>query len=547
MTARPPAPKAPPLPAASQLPSTPVGHAKLDVLWAGLIAVSFCVLYQLVYGHYNLNMRDEGYLWYGVQQVLRGDVPLRDFQSYDPGRYYWCSWLSPIFGSGIVGVRAALVSFSAIGLFAGLLVARRFVPSRSWLVPVAGLLMLSMFPRHKLFEPAVVLIAVWTTTRLIERPSTGRTLLAGIVVGLAAVFGRNHGLYLAIAYCGLFLLTLSKGLDTRPWRSAGVLTLGVILGYSPVLVMLVWVPGFQQAFVDALLSVKTVGSNIEQPYLWPWTPPPENDLLIANPHWLIPYGKLALRGAYLLPVLLLPTGGWLLLRRNADWIRAHAGLVSAALIGLPYAYHYAVRSDVPHLFQAIQPVLLTGLGLAALAQHQRRSMAAVLGTLLGGMLLVAFTEHPELKHAIDSGHAQERITLEVQGDTLSLPQQLGIDIEMVQKAVAKALPEDEEIFILPTMPTYYPILGKASPSWWIYMLWRNSKEEQLEIIADLKAHDISTIIKIARPFNRDPAFNLIETNPLLWKYILANFTMITNTPELPMPQRINLWIRNDKI
>ena len=263
-------------PSASQgeLPGESTREQRLDVLWGALLSVLLCVVYQLVYGNFNLNMRDEGYLWYGVQQVLRGEVPLRDFQAYDPGRYYWCAWLSPVFGTGIVGLRAAVVCFSALGLLAGLLVIRRFVPSRTWLLPAALLLVLTMFPRHKLFEPAIVMGAIWSTTRMIERPSLGRTFAAGLIVGLAAVFGRNHGIYLVIAYLVLFGICLKKRLDPQPWRSAASLTAGVVLGYAPVLGMLLLVPGYGEALWDAVLSVKTVGSNIVEPYLWPWSPPP---------------------------------------------------------------------------------------------------------------------------------------------------------------------------------------------------------------------------------------------------------------------------------
>lgn len=538
---------APALASPTGAPEESLKEERRDVLWAGLLAIVLCVAYQLVYGNYNLNMRDEGYLWYGVQQVLRGEVPLRDFQAYDPGRYYWCAWLSPIFGTGIIGLRASVVSFSAFGLMAGLLVVRRFAPSRAWLLPAALMLVLTLFPRHKLFEPAIVMLAIWTTTRMIERPSLRRTFLAGVIVGLAAVFGRNHGIYLVIAYVVLFGICLKKRLDPHPWRSAASLTVGVLLGYAPVLGMLLWVPGYREALWDAILSVKTVGSNIVEPYLWPWSPAPINEMENVNTHWIAPFGLVALHIAYLLPVFFFPVALLKVLRFEASDFRRHAGLAAAVLIGIPYAYHYAVRSDVPHLFQAIHPVLLGILGLAAVGSRRRLQLPLSLGLLLLGALLVALTEHPELKHSIDTGHAQERVDLEMHGDVLRVPERLGQDIELVRNAINLMIPEDEEIFILPTMPTYYPILGKRSPSWWIYLLWHNSKAEQLRIIEELKAANITKIITIARPFNRDPAFNLDQTNPALWKYILRNFKQVRTPPHLPMPLRIHLWVHNSEV
>src|SRR5262245_43804997 len=93
------------------------------VPFAAVLAAPFCAGAFLFTARLGLNTADEGYLWYGVQRTVAGAVPMRDFQSYEPGRYWWCAAFAGVFGDGILVVRAAAVAFHALGLFLALLVA----------------------------------------------------------------------------------------------------------------------------------------------------------------------------------------------------------------------------------------------------------------------------------------------------------------------------------------------------------------------------------------------------------------------------------------
>src|SRR5262249_37961842 len=144
-------------------------RGRRSLLFAALLALAGAGLPQLFLLRFDLNLADEGFLWYGVERVLRGEVPLRDFQAYDPGRYYWCAAWTPLFGSGVLGVRAATAIFAVLGLFCGVLACRRVARSPLALVFASALLAAWLFPRHKLYEPALALVVVYAAVRLVER------------------------------------------------------------------------------------------------------------------------------------------------------------------------------------------------------------------------------------------------------------------------------------------------------------------------------------------------------------------------------------------
>src|SRR5688572_5221607 len=198
-------------------------------------------------------IRDEGYLWYGVQRVMAGEVPIRDFDAYDPGRYYWAAALMSLWGDdGILSLRVAVALFQWVGLAAALVLLAR---ERGKVDPVfwalAALTLLAwMLPRHKLFDITLSIVLVAALAQLIERPVVARYFIAGGIVGLAAVFGRNHGVYGVVGSIAAIGYLASGASGVSVPRAFTAWAAGVAVGYVPVPLLMVLAPGSFEPFLE---------------------------------------------------------------------------------------------------------------------------------------------------------------------------------------------------------------------------------------------------------------------------------------------------------
>ena len=199
-------------------------------------------------GNKGFNIADEGYLWYGAQRVMLGEVPLLDFRSYDPGRYYWSATLMSLWGdNGIMSLRWTLAIFQAIGLFVGLLLIARAekIQNSLYLLLSSLTLVVWMYPRYKVFDISISILLIGVLTFLIQKPTRRRYFLTGLCVGLVAVFGRNHGVYGVAGSIGCIAwLSIKRSEGPGLVKSVIIWATGVLVGYMPIFFMALFVPGF---------------------------------------------------------------------------------------------------------------------------------------------------------------------------------------------------------------------------------------------------------------------------------------------------------------
>jgi hypothetical protein len=502
---------------------------RLKTLQASSILVLSSVVVLALFlwqGHKGFSLWDEGHLWYGAQRVMLGEVPLRDFMSYDPGRYYWSAALMSLWGdNGIMALRGAVAVFQVIGLFAGLLLIARSSKNQSfiYLLLAAATLALWMFPRHKLFDISLSILLIGVLAFLIRNPTGMRYFFAGACVGLVAVFGRNHGIYGVVGSLGVIAWLTIKRVDQPGFpgfiRGFMLWAAGVIAGFAPVLLMVVLVPGFAMAFWESLRFLFEVkATNLPLPVPWPWK---------------VPFGSAsvdeAIRGVLVglffigtiaFGVIAIAWVIWQKFRQNA----VAPVLVATAFLALPYAHYAYSRADVGHLAQGIFPSLVGCLALLH-AQPARIRWPSVF-LLSGASLWVMLVFHPGWQ----CGTSEHCVNIEVSGSELNVAADTAGDVRLLRKLADEYAQHGRSFVATPFWPGAYPLLARKSPMWEIYALFPRNEVFQQQEIERIRAADPGFILIYDLPLDGREELRFRNTHPLIHQYILDNFELLPGSP-----------------
>jgi hypothetical protein len=501
-------------------------RARRDALACAVLSLALVGTLHVAQRRIDFSVDEEGFLWYGAVATAHGEVPLRDYRSYDPGRYLWAAAWGRALGDDLLTLRLSTAAFQAVGLFCGLLAARRSVKNGGGLLLVGLLLAVWMYPRYKVFDSSIALIGVLAAVTLVERPSIGRHALAGIVVGLAAFFGKNHGVYLFLAFLLLIaFLGLKPGMDGPDGREGLPRRLfawagGIALGSAPLLAMFT-IAGFLPSYIDSIRFFLHQGrTNFPLPIPWPWR------ALDAGLGWRQNLLQMGLGTCFVVCAGFFLLASIIVCRCEGEVLRRRPLLIAGLFVGAFYAHHAVSRADLVHVASCIHPVLL---GLVALpvswsAGRRRRVAAAAIAGLLA--VLTAGTVIP-VTPLYERLSTQDWQLYEVSGDELWLRSGTARFLGWVERNVGSRVSPGEPILMAPKLAGIYPFLGRRSPVWDVYPIWPSQGELDERMLRELQAQHVRWALIQGRAsvdHSREQLFRY--THPQVWTYIGREFRLV---------------------
>ncbi|HEY8271272.1 MAG TPA: hypothetical protein VIG33_10325 [Pseudobdellovibrionaceae bacterium] len=469
------------------------------------------------------NLWDEGFLWYGAQRTMLGEVPIRDFMAYDPGRYYWSAGFMSLGGdNGIMSLRASVAIFQTIGLFVGLFLIAHTVKKQNifFMILSALTLVVWMYPRHKLFDISLSIMFIGVLAFLIQRPILRRYFFAGLCLGLVAIFGRNHGVYGFVGSLGsLAWLSLKTDKGSEVIKGSALWLAGVVVGFSPILFMALLMPGFAAAFWESIRFLFEVrATNLPLPVPWPWTI--HFDLLPLDQALRGVFVGLFFIGVVVFGVLSIL---WVV-RKKIQHKQVSPVLVATAFLALPYAHYAYSRADVGHLAQGIFPLLV---GCLVLLVDQPGKIKWPLGlALCGASLWVMHVFHPGWQCQID----KHCVDVEISGSHLQIDPESAEDVGLLRKLVHQYAPNGQSFIATPFWPGAYALFERKSPLWEIYAFFLRSPDFEQAEIERIKAAKPGFALVFDFPLDGHDELRFQRTHPRIYRYILDNFDRVPDSP-----------------
>ena len=244
----------------------------------------FCILSVLTvlltwhpyYLHGKLNLFELGLYLPGIEAILQGQVPFRDFfYLRGPFELYVPAFLMHIFGTQVAVLETYFYVGTVLTLIVCIAIAKELYPSRGFLYVMALVLVVRTFPRVVFtfwggLRYAWGVLSVFCLVRFLKSGHKGWMAAAGILSAIAFWTSFEIGVSAAIATAGVCVLALLTGnLPGRFWKSVFIYAAGFLVVFIPY----VWYLAAHQALWPCVQTIAqiatTMTKNFPEPGLAP--------------------------------------------------------------------------------------------------------------------------------------------------------------------------------------------------------------------------------------------------------------------------------------
>lgn len=455
--------------------------------------------------------------------MLRGEAPIRDFLAYDIGRYLWTATVMSLLGNdGIFIARFAAMLYQVLTVCVGVSLVLQALDNtadtRKRIVfagAVALILNLWATPYYKVFDYGTCILIVAMVFMILTSLSPARWFSAGLILGLAAIMGRNHGIY------GVASIILALGFLIIKRRRAGLLLLpvlalflGTIVGFSPTFILGILKPGFIGSFLAGVIEhvhSSMTATNIPLPVPWPWT------IVLGIDGWL-GWSSQMVKGFCFIALILVPVLTILALSRKRllDFTRLHYLLVAAALTGVIYAHYAYSRADLIHLALAIFPLLAILLGYAIMT---RRIWPMSIGLLAVSVLAIGQDATILNMYLM----RQPAKIVVVNGSKLYVYDYIRDELRNVDAVLSQHPSARDNFLAVPGFPSLYAINKSKMAIWEIYALSpRDATFEAAELARlDQRKPELVLVSNLALDYR--PELRYSHMHPLMYKWIQDHY------------------------
>ena len=489
----------------------------LRYIWIA-IGILIAFIDWLIQGRVGLSLWDEGFLWYGVQRVSLGEIPIRDFYAYDVGRYYLLAVFQQLWGNdGIVALRFGLALLNGLMLgVVGVLLHRQRVHG---VLIFLGVLLMNMwaYPHYRMPDVVVIVTAVAVLTWIGRLPAQSPYFFwAGVVFALVVLLlgdVRKHISFFVVALAITMLFALWPQRQMRLWLpQMGDVILGLLVGSMPLVGYAVAVPDFAEAYwrnyIDVVLTRAT--PNIPLPFPYPWD-------IVIDGSWHA-WRDVLVGWMFVIYVVVVPL--WLI-GLGVRVLRGHAvnpAVLAGVAFALPSISYVLSRPDVAHLAQGMVP-----LGLAFMAWIGAESIRWLRGSTLIVALVASAGVLIPLQPRWQCTFTYECRSERVLHDDIAMPGMIADQVRLIHHVNEDFVESDGRLYIAPFWPGGYALLGQKSPVWEIYAIWPRDEQFELDEIERIKLHNVHAVLLQRFGMDGREELSFRSTHPVTYNYLRETY------------------------